>query len=47
MTKDGIVLLKTFDEGRNDLESTVDEATIHDFIQNNQLPLVNDFNADV
>ncbi len=36
-----------FDEGRNDLASTIDENTIREFIQANQLPIVVDFNAEV
>jgi protein disulfide-isomerase A1 len=44
--QDTIVLLKKFDEGRNDLASTIDENTIREFIQANQLPIVVDFNAE-
>lgn len=43
---DTIVLLKKFDEGRNDLTSSIDEAAIREFIQSNQLPIVVDFNAE-
>jgi protein disulfide-isomerase A1 len=44
--KDTIVLFKKFDEGRNDLTATIDENSIREFIQGNQLPLVVDFNAE-
>jgi protein disulfide-isomerase A1 len=44
--QDTIVLLKKFDEGRNDLTATIDENSIREFIQGNQLPLVVDFNAE-
>ncbi len=36
-----------FDEGRNDLTSSIDESSIRAFIQENQLPLVIEFNAQV
>jgi len=42
--QDTIVLLKKFDEGRNDLTSSLDEASIRQFIQANQLPIVVEFN---
>ncbi|CAF4933582.1 unnamed protein product, partial [Rotaria sp. Silwood1] len=45
--QDTIVLLKKFDEGRNDLTATIDEGSIREFIQANQLPIVVDFNAEV
>ncbi|CAF1467809.1 unnamed protein product, partial [Adineta ricciae] len=44
VSDDAIVLLKKFDEGRNELTSSIDEASIREFIQSNQLPLVVDFN---
>jgi protein disulfide-isomerase A1 len=44
--QDAIVLLKKFDEGRNDLTSNLDENSIRDFIQTNQLPIVVEFNAE-
>jgi len=44
--KDTIVLFKKFDEGRNDLTSTIDEGSIHEFIQANQLPIVVDFTPE-
>ncbi|CAF1008000.1 unnamed protein product [Didymodactylos carnosus] len=43
---DTVVLLKTFDEGRNDLTKDITEATIREFIQTNQLPMVVEFNAE-
>ncbi|CAF1031322.1 unnamed protein product [Rotaria magnacalcarata] len=43
--QDTIVLIKKFDEGRNDL-TTIDEGSIRQFIQENQLPTVVDFNAE-
>lgn len=43
---DAIVLFKKFDEGRNDLTSSITEASIKEFIQSNQLPIVIDFNAE-
>ena len=36
-----------FDEGRNELTSSIDEASIREFIQSNQLPLVVDFSPQV
>lgn len=44
VSSDAIVLLKKFDEGRNELTSSIDEASIREFIQSNQLPLVIEFN---
>ncbi|UJR21095.1 hypothetical protein I4U23_024195 [Adineta vaga] len=46
LKEDAIILLKNFDEGRNDLTSTIDEGSIREFIQANQLPIVVDFNAE-
>ncbi|CAF1081329.1 unnamed protein product [Adineta steineri] len=43
---DAIVLFKKFDEGRNDLTSKIDESSIREFIQANQLPIVVDFSAE-
>jgi len=37
--------LKKFDEGRNDLTSSIKEDSIREFIQENQLPVVIDFSA--
>jgi protein disulfide-isomerase A1 len=44
--QDTIVLLKTFDEGRNELTTSIDENSIREFILENQLPIVVDFNAE-
>lgn len=44
--KDGIVLFKKFDEGRNDFEGELTEKSLKDFINMNSLPLVVDFNQD-
>ncbi|CAF2024559.1 unnamed protein product [Rotaria magnacalcarata] len=46
VTDDAIILLKKFDEGRNDLTSSIDEDSIRKFIEANQLPIVTDFNGD-
>jgi protein disulfide-isomerase A1 len=44
---DAIVLLKKFDEGRNDLtEGKFTEDDIRKFISSNQLPLVSEFNQE-
>lgn len=43
---DAVVLFKKFDEGRNDLTSSLDESNIREFIQGNQLPIIVDFNAE-
>jgi protein disulfide-isomerase A1 len=42
---DTVVLLKKFDEGRNDLTSSLDETSIRQFISTNQLPMVVEFNS--
>jgi protein disulfide-isomerase A1 len=44
--KDTVVLFKKFDEGRNDLTSSIDEDSIRQFIQTNQLPIVVDFSPE-
>ena len=44
--QDAVVLFKTFDEGRNDLTSAIDETSVRQFIQANQLPVVIDFSAE-
>jgi len=44
--KDTVVLLKKFDEGRNDLTSDINENSIREFIKANQLPIVVEFNAE-
>lgn len=45
---DTVVLLKKFDEGRNDLTegAAITETEVRTFIQSNQLPLVSEFNQD-
>jgi len=43
---DGLVLLKKFDEGRNDFEGKFEADEIKSFIQGNQLPLVTEFNQE-
>jgi len=44
--KDGIVLFKKFDDGRNDFEGSVTEEDVTKFISGNALPLVVEFNQD-
>merc|ERR1712227_409402 len=44
--KDGVVLFKKFDEGRNDFEGDVTEEAVTKFISGNALPLVVEFNQD-
>uniref|UniRef100_A0A8W4FE48 Protein disulfide-isomerase n=1 Tax=Sus scrofa TaxID=9823 RepID=A0A8W4FE48_PIG len=43
LDKDGVVLFKKFDEGRNDFEGEVTKEKLLDFIRHNQLPLVIEF----
>lgn len=43
---DAVVLFKKFDEGRNDLTTSFEEASIREFIQGNQLPIVIEFNSE-
>lgn len=45
-TDSAVILLKKFDEGRNDLTGEITEASIKEFIVANALPLVVDFNQD-
>ncbi|CAF3794934.1 unnamed protein product [Rotaria sordida] len=45
--QDTIVLFKKFDESRNDLTATIDDGSIREFIQANQLPIVVHFNAEL
>uniref|UniRef100_A0A2K5DQU1 Protein disulfide-isomerase n=1 Tax=Aotus nancymaae TaxID=37293 RepID=A0A2K5DQU1_AOTNA len=40
LDKDGVVLFKKFDEGRNNFEGEVTKENLLDFIKHNQLPLV-------
>jgi len=42
----GVVLFKTFDEGRNDLEGDITEETVTKFVTGNSLPLLVEFNQD-
>uniref|UniRef100_A0A1W7R9Z7 Protein disulfide-isomerase n=1 Tax=Hadrurus spadix TaxID=141984 RepID=A0A1W7R9Z7_9SCOR len=46
MEKDGIVLFKQFDEGRNDFEGEITADALKEFINANSLPLVVEFNQD-
>merc|ERR1719295_2502884 len=41
-----VILLKKFDEGRNNLEGDITSETVTDFVNANFLPLVVDFNTD-
>ena len=43
---EGVVLLKKFDEGRNNLEGDVTEESVRKFVAGNSLPLVIEFNQD-
>lgn len=44
---DSVILLKKFDEGRNDFtDGKIAEAELRTFIQANQLPLVSEFNQE-
>nr|KAF6457994.1 prolyl 4-hydroxylase subunit beta [Rousettus aegyptiacus] len=43
LDKDGVVLFKKFDEGRNDFEGEVTKDKLLAFIKHNQLPLVIEF----
>ncbi|XP_032472871.1 protein disulfide-isomerase isoform X2 [Phocoena sinus] len=43
LDKDGVVLFKKFDEGRNNFEGEVTKEKLLDFIKHNQLPLVIEF----
>uniref|UniRef100_H9KVX1 protein disulfide-isomerase n=1 Tax=Callithrix jacchus TaxID=9483 RepID=H9KVX1_CALJA len=43
LDKDGVVLFKKFDEGRNNFEGEVTKESLLDFIKHNQLPLVIEF----
>jgi len=46
MDKDGIVLLKKFDEGRDDYEGEMDAKKIKTWIQSNALALVSEFTQE-
>ncbi|XP_076459256.1 protein disulfide-isomerase-like [Babylonia areolata] len=43
MDKDGVILLKHFDEGRNDFSEDFDETALNKFIGENRLPLIVEF----
>ncbi|KAM5216916.1 protein disulfide-isomerase isoform 1-T1 [Hipposideros larvatus] len=43
LNKDGVVLFKKFDEGRNDFDGEITKDKLLDFIKHNQLPLVIEF----
>uniref|UniRef100_A0ABI7YPT4 protein disulfide-isomerase n=1 Tax=Felis catus TaxID=9685 RepID=A0ABI7YPT4_FELCA len=43
LDKDGVVLFKKFDEGRNNFEGDITKDKLLDFIKHNQLPLVIEF----
>uniref|UniRef100_A0A8C6QTC0 protein disulfide-isomerase n=1 Tax=Nannospalax galili TaxID=1026970 RepID=A0A8C6QTC0_NANGA len=43
LNKDGVVLFRKFDEGRNNFEGEVTKEKLLDFIKHNQLPLVIEF----
>lgn len=43
---EGVVLLKKFDEGRNDYEGKVEESKLKTFIHANRLALVNEFSQE-
>nr|AXL95691.1 protein disulfide isomerase [Conus ermineus] len=46
MKKDGVVLFKKFDEGRNDFSGDFEEAAMSKFIKDNYLPLINEFTQE-
>ncbi|CAM4553835.1 protein disulfide-isomerase [Lepidochelys kempii] len=43
LSKDGVVLFKKFDEGRNNFEGDITKENLLNFIKSNQLPLVIEF----
>uniref|UniRef100_A0A5F5Q0B7 protein disulfide-isomerase n=2 Tax=Equus TaxID=9789 RepID=A0A5F5Q0B7_HORSE len=43
LDKDGVVLFKKFDEGRNNFEGEITKEKLLDFVKHNQLPLVIEF----
>ncbi|CAF0768033.1 unnamed protein product [Brachionus calyciflorus] len=45
-SSEGLVLLKNFDEGRNDFDGQFDSEEIKRFVHANQLPLVTEFNQE-
>jgi len=46
MDKDGLALLKKFDEGRNDYDGEYDVKKLKSWIQSNALPLVSEFTQE-
>nr|AQQ10870.1 disulfide isomerase [Conus miles] len=46
MKKDGVVVFKKFDEGRNDFSGDFEEAAMTKFIKDNRLPLINEFTQE-
>ncbi|RWS05049.1 protein disulfide-isomerase-like isoform X2, partial [Dinothrombium tinctorium] len=46
ISKDGVVLFKKFDEGRNDLEEVITPEAVKKFVAANSLPLVVDFSHE-
>uniref|UniRef100_A0ABI7YP87 protein disulfide-isomerase n=1 Tax=Felis catus TaxID=9685 RepID=A0ABI7YP87_FELCA len=47
LDKDGVVLFKKFDEGRNNFEGDITKDKLLDFIKHNQLPLVIEFTEQI
>jgi len=43
LKKDGVVLFKKFDEGRNNFDGEITKDNLLNFIKSNQLPLVIEF----
>jgi len=43
---ESVLLLKKFDEGRNEFEGTFEEDALKKFIHSNQLPLISEFNQE-
>nr|AMM62657.1 conotoxin-specific protein disulfide isomerase variant 2 [Conus textile] len=46
MKKDGVVVFKKFDEGRNDFSGDFEEAAMSKFVKDNRLPLINEFTQE-
>jgi len=46
MDKEGVILLKKFDEGRNDYDDDFDVKKLKSWIQSNALPLVSEFTQE-
>lgn len=46
VTADGVILLKKFDEGRNDYDGEIEDLALKKWIRANALPLVNDFSQE-